>query len=226
MSVASVKAELMKMPDLPQLMGELASALEQERLKRQVFYEWVDENKKVEFINGEIIEHSPVADEHSEIFNFASRAIGTYVDFNNLGKMRGEKAMVSLTRNDYEPDICFWRKEISDNFDNSQTHYPAPDWICEILSKGTKLRDKGVKFRDYAAHGVKEYWIIDPRRKTIEQFVLPKNSNEYELFKKLGIGDMIESISIHGFKIMVESLFDKEKNNDAMRNLILSSLKK
>ena len=73
MSVATVKAELMRMTNLPVLVGELASALEEERQKRQAFYEWVDENMKIEFINGEIIEHSPVADEHSVTFNFLTK---------------------------------------------------------------------------------------------------------------------------------------------------------
>ena len=40
--------------------------------------------------------------------------------------------------------------------------YPAPDFIAEILSPSTDERDRGIKFEDYAAHGVGEYWLLDP----------------------------------------------------------------
>jgi Uma2 family endonuclease len=220
MSVAAIKKELMKMPELPRLISELASALEDERQRRQNFYKWVDENKKVEFINGEIIEHSPVADEHSTTFNYLSRSVTIHVDFNDLGGVRLEKAMVSLTRNDYEPDLCFWLKNMADLFKVGQTHYPAPNWVCEILSKGTEERDRTTKFDDYALHGVYEYWIVDPRLKTIEQYLLDEETDSYFLFKKLGVGDTIESKVIKGFKIPVLAIFDKEANNNAIADLI------
>jgi Uma2 family endonuclease len=220
MSVAAVKEELMKMPELPRLMGELASALEEERQRRQNFYEWVDENKKVEFINGEIIEHSPVADEHSTTFNFLSRSVTIHVDFNDLGGVRLEKAMVSLTRNDYEPDLCFWLKHVSDLFKMGQTHYPAPNWVCEILSKGTEVTDRTTKFNDYALHGVQEYWIVDPRKQIIEQYLLDEENSEYYLFKKLGVSDSIESVVIKNFRIPVLAIFNKEANNKAIADLI------
>lgn len=220
MSTAAVKETLMKMPELPRLMGELASALEEERQRRQNFYEWVDESKKVEFINGEIIEHSPVAEEHSTTFNFLSRSVTIHVDFNDLGGVRLEKAMVSLTRNDYEPDLCFWLKHVSDFFKMGQTHYPAPNWICEILSKGTETTDRTTKFNDYAIHGVQEYWIVDPRKQIIEQYLLDEEGAEYYLYKKLGVGDSIESLVIKNFKIPVLAIFNKEANNKAIADLI------
>ena len=220
MNVATIKKELLKIPELPRLVGELASALEEEHQRRQTFYDWVDENSKVEFINGEIIEHSPVTDEHSTTFNYLSTTLNVHNNFNDLGGVRLEKAMVSLSRNDYEPDLCFWLKSVADYFKKGQTHYPAPNWICEILSKGTEDRDRTIKFDDYAAHGVQEYWIVDPRLQTIEQYLLDEEQAEYSLHKKLGIGDNIESIIIKGFKIPVLSIFDKEANNKVIADLI------
>lgn len=42
-----------------------------------------------------------------------------------------------------------------------------PDWIVEILSPRTKLRDQVVKRDLYARHGVREYWIVDPDARTL-----------------------------------------------------------
>ena len=45
--------------------------------------------------------------------------------------------------------------------------YGAPDLIIEIASKSTRKRDYGIKMVKYRNAGVKEYWIIDPERRTV-----------------------------------------------------------
>jgi Uma2 family endonuclease len=48
----------------------------------------------------------------------------------------------------------------------------APDLVVEVLSPSTAKNDKGYKKEAYAAAGVKEYWIVNPVDKSIEQYVL------------------------------------------------------
>lgn len=48
----------------------------------------------------------------------------------------------------------------------------APDLAVEILSPSTAKRDKGYKKDVYARTGVKEYWIVSPGDKSIEQYFL------------------------------------------------------
>ena len=38
-----------------------------------------------------------------------------------------------------------------------------PDWVLEVASPGTKEKDLGEKRDDYAAMGVPEYWLFDPK---------------------------------------------------------------
>lgn len=38
----------------------------------------------------------------------------------------------------------------------------APDWIVEVLSPSTALKDMDTKRQLYERHGVKEYWIVHP----------------------------------------------------------------
>jgi Uma2 family endonuclease len=38
----------------------------------------------------------------------------------------------------------------------------APDWIIEVLSSSTAVKDQTVKRDLYARHGVAEYWLIHP----------------------------------------------------------------
>ena len=45
----------------------------------------------------------------------------------------------------------------------------APDLICETLSDSTAKRDPGIKAERYLSNGVKEYWIVDPRDKSMQE---------------------------------------------------------
>jgi Uma2 family endonuclease len=217
-AAAEIKRQLLSLPTLPILLREAMEMLEAEREKRNAFYEWITPDVKAEFINGEIVEHSPATEGHNETSVYTSRITSIFVDIHDLGIVRYEKAMISLTRNDYEPDIVFWKKSKASQFKKTQTHYPAPDWVVEILSDGTARRDRGVKFEDYAAHGIEEYWIIDTDKKIVEQYLLEGES--YELYKKLGIEDHIESKVIEGFSVPVSAIFDKEANRIALARMM------
>lgn len=45
--------------------------------------------------------------------------------------------------------------------------YGAPDFVIEILSPSSKKRDTIIKLNKYMNAGVREYWIIDPNKKTV-----------------------------------------------------------
>ena len=48
----------------------------------------------------------------------------------------------------------------------------APDMVVEVLSRSTHKRDLTVKKDAYEASGVREYWIVDPRAKTVTVYLL------------------------------------------------------
>ena len=43
----------------------------------------------------------------------------------------------------------------------------APDYVAEVLSKSTKSKDIFIKLNKYKNAGVREYWMIDPDKKTV-----------------------------------------------------------
>jgi len=51
----------------------------------------------------------------------------------------------------------------------------APDLIVEILSPSTLKHDMHKKFALYEEFGVKEYWIVHPKDKTVIIFLLQEN---------------------------------------------------
>ncbi len=48
----------------------------------------------------------------------------------------------------------------------------APDWIVEVLSPSTALKDMDTKRSLYQRHGVQEYWIIHPEDRWILVYTL------------------------------------------------------
>ena len=125
-----------------------------------------------------------------------------------LGEVFTEKALICLTRNDYEPDVCFFGNAKASAFNGETMQFPAPDFIVEVLSDSTAHRDRGVKMDDYANHSVQEYWIIDCDEQTIEQYLLKASEQKYYLALKLNSGE-ISSTAIAGFRMPVAALFDK-----------------
>lgn len=209
--------QTLEMPNAVLFARKLDAALKEEQKMRQQFYKEIDENKKMEFINGEIYFQSPVKIEHNVASVNLVPLLSTYLKIHGLGFLGVEKILVSLTRNDYEPDICFLGKSKSSKFKRKQMQFPAPDFVVEILSESTERHDREVKFQDYAAHGVGEYWIIDPERETVEQYVL--ENEEYVLALKSNDG-MIESIVIKEFRIPIKAIFDEKLNLKTLKEIV------
>lgn len=208
---------LLESPRLPFYAQRIEDVLADERAARRRFYASITEGEKVEFINGEIVYHSPVRLEHNRAGQLLLLLLSTYVRVHHLGYVGYEKIMISLSRNDYEPALCYFRKEIADQFEPRQMHFPAPDFVVEILSESTAANDRRVKFEDYAAHGVTEYWIIDPAAEVVEQYAL--SGEAYELIVKVNNG-LVQSRALPGFDVPVRAIFDEAENVRALQAIL------
>ncbi len=198
-------AELKQLPELAIILDRLEKEMREEVQQRNEFYALIHENLKAEFINGTIVYHSPVMRRHWKVSMNVSRELSSHVKKYDLGEVGVEKVMISLTRNDYEPDIVFFIKEKSSLFTKEQMHFPAPDLVVEILSDSTEKNDRNIKFMDYASHGVKEYWIIDAEKNTIEQYI--NADNEFQLVHLFTEG-MLTTETVRGFTLDVRSVFE------------------
>jgi Uma2 family endonuclease len=206
-------AAVMNDPNAPGIIEAAVAAMTDEQRRRAEFREWVTEEVKAEFINGEVLLHSPVKRRHLVASSHLYRLVSVYVDVHKLGATGHEKAMVSLSRNDYEPDICFWASAKADLFDDDTMLHPVPDFVVEILSKRTAKIDRTIKFQDYAQHGVREYWIIDAQKQIVEQYgLLIETDRAYIPYGKFSPGEDIVSIAIPGFTIPVAAIFDEQIN--------------
>jgi Uma2 family endonuclease len=218
--MVTLPPELIEAPELALYEQQIRARLEDEQRRREKFREELSPSVKAEFINGEIIVQSPATARHIIAKKHLLKLLDTYVQLHGLGLVLDEKALIALTRNDYEPDINFFARAKADAIQPGQHTFPAPDFIIEVLSPTTEARDRGIKFRDYAAHGVAEYWLVDPEAEVIEQY--ENTDSQYKLQLKLNTGTLASRV-VQGFAVPVRAIFDAEENLSALRQLLVST---
>jgi len=118
----------------------------------------LNRNKDFELINGNITMMSSPLLNHERIVRYISSSI--------YSKLKNKKCEVLETFNVFLDEDNVFRPDIMIVCDKSKLsangYNGAPDFIIEVLSKSTKIIDKGIKLDLYMKYGVKEYWIVDP----------------------------------------------------------------
>lgn len=81
-------------------------------------------------------------------------------------------------KNYVEPDISVICDK--NKLDDRGCH-GAPDWVIEVTSPSDPQRDYGIKLFKYRTAGVREYWIVNPQKKTVMvyDFETEQYSNQY-----------------------------------------------
>jgi Uma2 family endonuclease len=206
-------APLVESPQLVLYVNELQAVLETERARREQFYEDISPQDKWEFINGEVIMHSPATAKHIDVRARMNALLRAYVRLHKVGRIMDEKALVSFTRNDYEPDIVYFDAATGAKIADTQWKFPVPQMVVEVLSPSSRTRDCGDKYTDYAAHAVQEYWIVDPEEESIEQHLL-----EGQVFRLAAkeMNGSLKCVAIPGFAMPVRAAFDDEENLKAL----------
>jgi Uma2 family endonuclease len=212
----AILEQLVRSPKLRHYVAELNETVRREEEARQRFYRNLDEEVREEFINGEVVRQMTSRDSHSMAIRNIGRLMDIFAAVRGLGAVRTEQALTVFPRNDYAPDICFWTAAKSARFTGETTKYPVPDFICEVLSSSTEARDRGVKFEDYAFHGVAEYWLVEPDERFVEQYFA--RDGVYELAGKF-TSDVVRSRAIEGFELPVAAAFDEGANLEALWKL-------
>ncbi len=128
------------------------------------------EKVREELIGGKVVAMSP-----RPMYNHNHVAFNIAVIFNHY--LRGKRCTaipdgtdLYLTEGDrFVPDmmvVCDREKIQEDGV------HGAPDLVVEVLSPSTAKRDRVDKKAVYERCGVREYWLVDPKNRTIEQYLL------------------------------------------------------
>ena len=164
-----------------------------------------DDRHRYEIFEGDLIvtpaPNRPHQKAHASLFRILSQHIAEH----SLGEMYSAPFDVYFDEETtFEPDILFVAKARLDIIDEQKVN-GAPDVVIEVISPSTESRDRGFKFKRYGQEGVKEYWLVDPTKKTIEIYQLGEKG-----FVNAGTfrgGDEVRSPYFVGLKFKVEEVW-------------------
>ena len=107
----------------------------------------------------------------------------------------------------FKPDLVVVLKSNEKILAGRKNIYGAPDMVVEVLSHSTRKKDLTIKKDVYEAQGVREYWIIDPRAKSVSVFLLRDGKyfldDEYILFDAEDIKE-VEWLKSKGEEVKVK----------------------
>jgi Uma2 family endonuclease len=83
----------------------------------------------------------------------------------------------------------------------------APDLVVEVLSPSTLKYDWNYKFNLYEAAGVREYWIVDPKTKTANVFLLQPDG-KYDLGTVYDNSQRVPVSILEGLEIDLDEIFE------------------
>jgi Uma2 family endonuclease len=139
----------------------------------EAFLDWLDEDKRAEWVDGEITEMAPVNLGHQDILRFLFLWIGVFVDRHRLGRLYMPPTLMHLAGrpSGREPDLLFIANEHLHRRTRNFIEGPG-DLVVEIVSPDSVVRDNRDKLAEYEGAGVPEYWIVDELKHEARFYVL------------------------------------------------------
>jgi len=106
------------------------------------------------------------------------------------------------------PDIAFVINEHIEAIASGEKVTGAPDLVIEIVSPGVEneRRDRTVKRQAYSKFGVREYWVVDRYRQTIEIYQM--DQGQLMLIATLANDDQLTTPLLPAFKCLVSLVFE------------------
>lgn len=128
----------------------------------EYLYETEETNRRRELVLSRVSEPPSPFFSHQELVLTVAKVWRDHVEPRALGRVAVAPVDVILDRERaliVQPDVLFISTArlaiIRDQV------WGAPDLVAEVLSHGTRHRDRGEKLEWYRQYGVREYWLVD-----------------------------------------------------------------
>ena len=177
--------------------GTLISEADYERLVTEFRTEWV----------GGRLEYLPMnSDLHHAIAGFFYRRLFAHLEAAGFSPaVRFAGVSVRVPHRLREPDVM----ALLDGDDSRRTAmvWNGADLVAEVVSDDDPSRDTVRKRAEYAAAGIPEYWIVDPRPRVRTISVLTLDGDAYR-DAVFGEGETAAGVLLPGFTVDVTACLD------------------
>jgi Uma2 family endonuclease len=205
-SSPSTIREVIKDPDGTGPAWEIAELFPDQGHLEQNDYLFLTErtNRLVEFIDGRIEVLEMPTTEHQRIVLYLVKLLSAFVELRSLGLALMAPLRVKLRQGQIrEPDVLFMLEQNLSRVGNQ--YWEGADLVMEVISEDDPNRDLQTKRLEYAEAGISEYWLCDPRSKTIT--VLKLVGGQYAVHSEASGTGRVQSALLNGFVVDVASAF-------------------
>jgi Uma2 family endonuclease len=158
----------------------------------------LSENDRVELIDGEVFEMSPIGEPHAA-------CVGRLTQTITLLLLRSAIVWVQnpIVLNDYsepQPDVAVLKPRA--DFYGQAHPRPADVWLVIEVSDTTLEYDRKVKVPLYARAGITEMWVVNLPEERIEVYAHP-TGGVYQTITSYGRGEKVQSRSLAALRVNV-----------------------
>jgi len=141
-----------------------------------------DDGRRYEIVKGVLVMTPAPSPEHQDIVGEIFSALRTHIKLAGLGRVFTGPIDVDLgPKNVYQPDLVVVLNTHLDRVAEKKI-IGAPDLVVEVASPSTAAYDRLTKYEKYAHAGIREYWMVKPKSRSVEVLVL-----EGREYRSLGI---------------------------------------
>src|SRR4051812_32162264 len=170
-------------------------------------YLLLPEGAPVQLIGGELVREPSPTPLHQRVSGALFLELSKYILERGLGMVYAAPLDVYFDKFDaFQPDIIFISSERSGIIGNKFIE-GAPDLVIEILSPSSVTNDLTRKKAVYERSGVREYWIVDPRKGTID--CLTNVDGEFRDDGRVDGDGVLRSTTIAGFEVEARTIFGR-----------------
>lgn len=163
--------ELLKQWPFPSLLRSYGATVDD-------YFSIADEDLKCEYVDGELIVHSPATATHEALVMFIGMLLRVHAGRHGGGTVFGSNVVMQLSAERYFcPDLSFLSRANESRIRDERVVGPM-DLVVEVLSKSTRRYDRGDKLAAYQEGRVPEIWLVDPDEQRFEAYVLGGDAYE------------------------------------------------
>ncbi len=145
---------------------------------------------------------------HQKLVVRLTLRVGGFIEERQLGHFLVAPTDVVLSPHHVlQPDLLFISNE-RESILREKNVQGAPDLVIEILSEATRRLDTVVKRQAYERFGVREYWLVDPHRQSIEVWTLTAEGYRRGSVLKAEEGDVLTTTLLPGLGISLGEIFE------------------
>jgi len=166
------------------------------------------DGNRYEIIEGELFVSCSAGLTHQRVVMNLITLFILFLEKNPIGEILTDMGVILSKFSAVIPDLVVFLNETSDTIITGDRLTGPTDLVIEVISPGSanSRRDRVDKLRLYSKHEVPEYWIVDPRKLTVEQYVL--HGSSLKLKQTLQREDeRLSSAAIPGFSCLLSQIF-------------------